>query len=53
MGVDQVGQGLHLIAEITVGAAREQGAWRPPVRFARLRLDTAVDVPAVDAALPG
>lgn len=40
----------HLVAEVTVDTARERGAWRHPVRFARLRLDVAAaDVPAFGA----
>ncbi|CQR59501.1 Probable DNA ligase [Streptomyces leeuwenhoekii] len=40
----------ELVAEITVGTALERGAWRHPVRFARLRLDVAVaDVPPFGA----
>ncbi|MGW0467646.1 ATP-dependent DNA ligase [Streptomyces sp. NPDC003027] len=39
-----------LVAEITVDTALERGAWRHPVRFARLRLDVAVaDVPPFGA----
>ncbi|MFF3505679.1 ATP-dependent DNA ligase [Streptomyces sp. NPDC003247] len=39
-----------LVAEIMVDTALERGAWRHPVRFARLRLDTAVtDVPPFGA----
>ncbi|MER6684625.1 ATP-dependent DNA ligase [Streptomyces olivaceoviridis] len=35
-----------LVAEIVVDTAQERGAWRHPVRFARLRMDVApVDVP--------
>ncbi|OAL15989.1 ATP-dependent DNA ligase [Streptomyces noursei] len=40
----------ELVAEITVDTALERGAWRHPVRFARLRLDVAVaDVPPFGA----
>lgn len=36
-----------LVAEIAVDTAQERGAWRHPVRYARLRLDvTVADVPA-------
>ncbi|MEV4192794.1 hypothetical protein [Streptomyces toxytricini] len=39
-----------LVSEITVDTALERGAWRHPVRFARLRLDVAVaDVPPFGA----
>ncbi|WP_236247001.1 ATP-dependent DNA ligase [Streptomyces sp. CC210A] len=39
-----------LVAEVTVDTALERGAWRHPVRFARLRLDVAVtDVPPFGA----
>ncbi|MFF9113902.1 ATP-dependent DNA ligase [Streptomyces sp. NPDC014805] len=43
-----------LVAEIAVDTARERGAWRRPVRYARLRLDvTVADVPAFgQGALP-
>ncbi|MEU3953602.1 ATP-dependent DNA ligase [Streptomyces achromogenes] len=40
----------ELVAEIMVDTALERGAWRHPVRFARLRLDVAVtDVPPFGA----
>ncbi|MFF5475556.1 hypothetical protein [Streptomyces achromogenes] len=38
------------VAEIMVDTALERGAWRYPVRFARLRLDVAAaDVPPFGA----
>ncbi|MFF9135592.1 hypothetical protein ACF1AY_38410 [Streptomyces sp. NPDC014776] len=42
------------VAEIAVDTAQERGAWRHPVRYARLRLDvTVADVPAFgQGALP-
>ncbi|MER5748162.1 ATP-dependent DNA ligase [Streptomyces sp. NPDC002225] len=40
----------ELVAETTADTAQERGAWRHPVRFARLRLDAAVpDVPPFGA----
>ncbi len=40
-----------LVAEIVADTAQERGAWRHPVRFARLRLDVTVsDVPMFGAS---
>jgi hypothetical protein len=36
-----------VVAEIVVDTALERGAWRHPVRLARLRQDVAVDDVAV------